>query len=193
MLGQFNVENLAAALLTCLALGKSMEELLENVSRLSIDGRMASIDMGQDFYVLVDYAHTPNGLERLFSFTNKLDVNRKIVVTGNAGERDASKRKYVGRLCVLNNDHVIFTYEDPRFEDPLNIIKDLTELVRDKDNYETVIDRHDAIEKAIMMAEPKDLVMILGKGNEDWEEVRGEYLDFNDEEEARKAIKKKLG
>ncbi|MBR2578258.1 MAG: UDP-N-acetylmuramoyl-L-alanyl-D-glutamate--2,6-diaminopimelate ligase, partial [Erysipelotrichaceae bacterium] len=89
--------------------------------------------------------------------------------------------------------HVIFTYEDPRFEDPLNIISDLTELVRDKNNYETVIDRHEAIEKAIMMAEPDDLIMILGKGNEDWEEVRGEFLDFNDEEEARKAIKKKLG
>ncbi|MBR2577550.1 MAG: UDP-N-acetylmuramyl-tripeptide synthetase, partial [Erysipelotrichaceae bacterium] len=111
LLGQFNIENLAAALLTCLALGKSMEELLVNIGKLSIDGRMSSIDLGQDFYVLVDYAHTPNGLRRLFSFTNKLDVNRKIVVTGNAGERDASKRKYVGKLCVENNDHVIFTYE----------------------------------------------------------------------------------
>ena len=193
LLGQFNIENLAAALLSCLALGKAMEELIPNISELSIDGRMSSINMGQDFYVLVDYAHTPNGLERLFSFTNKLDVGRKIVVTGNAGERDASKRKFVGKLCVENNDHVIFTYEDPRFEDPYNIVKDLTELVKDRDNYETVIDRHEAIEKAIMMAEPNDLIMILGKGNEDWEEVKGEFLDFNDEEEARRAIKKKLG
>ena len=192
LLGSFNVENLSAAMLTCLELGFSFEDILKNIDKLSIDGRMSSIRMGQDFYVLVDYAHTPNGLSRLFEFTNKLDVNRRIVVTGNAGERDASKRKYVGQLCVENNDHVIFTYEDPRFEDPLNVIKDLTELVQDKDNYETVIDRHEAIEKAIMMAEEKDLVMILGKGNEDWEEIRGEFIDFNDEDEARKAINKKL-
>ena len=192
LLGQFNIENLAAALLACLKLDRTFEELEKNVPNLTVDGRMTPIDNGQDFYVLVDYAHTPNGLRRLFDFTNRLDVKRRIVVTGNAGERDASKRKYVGKLCVENNDHVIFTYEDPRFEDPLAIINDLTELVRDRDNYETVLDRHEAIEKAIMMANTGDLVMILGKGNEDWDEVRGEFIDFNDEEEALKALKKRM-
>lgn len=192
LLGIFNVENLACALLTCIENGFKLENLLLNIDKLRIDGRMQSVNLGQDFYVLIDYAHTPNGLRRLFEFTNKLNVERKIVVTGNAGERDASKRKYVGELCVNNNDHVIFCYEDPRFEDPLNIINDLTELVKDKDNYETIVDRHMAIETAIMSAKPNDLIMILGKGNENYEEIRGESIHFNDVDEASKAILKKL-
>ena len=192
LLGSFNVENLALALLICLNLGYDISDLIKRIKNLYVDGRMTSVDLGQDFFVLVDYAHTPNGLRRLFDFTNQLDVNKRIVVTGNAGERDASKRKYVGELCVLNNDHVIFTYEDPRFEDPLNVIKDLTELVQDKDNYETIVDRAKAIETAIMNASKNDLIMILGKGNEDYEEIKGEFIDFNDIDEAKKAIKKKL-
>ena len=169
-----------------------MEHLLNNLSKLKIAGRMESINLGQNFYVLVDYAHTPNGLSRLFEFTNKLNVNNKIVVTGNAGERDASKRKYVGKLCSDNNDHVIFTYEDPRFEDPYNVVKDLCELIKDNDNYETIIDRQEAIKKAINMANEKDLVMILGKGSEDWEEIKGEFIEFNDVEKAKEAIKETL-
>ena len=192
LLGQFNIENLACALLVCLNLGFDFEYLLKNINKLSVDGRMTSINCGQDFYVLVDYAHTPNGLKRLFEFTNKLNVNKKIVVTGNAGERDASKRKYVGELCVLNNDHVIFCYEDPRFENPLKIIEDLTELVKDRNNYETIVDRKDAIKKAINMANKNDLIMILGKGNEDWQEIRGEFIEFNDCTEAKKAIMERL-
>ena len=192
LLGQFNIENLACALLTCLNMGFNMEHLLNNLSKLKIAGRMESINLGQNFYVLVDYAHTPNGLSRLFEFTNKLNVNNKIVVTGNAGERDASKRKYVGKLCSDNNDHVIFTYEDPRFENPYNVVKDLCELIKDNDNYETVIDRQEAIKKAINMANEKDLVMILGKGSEDWEEIKGEFIEFNDVEKAKEAIKETL-
>ena len=192
LLGKFNIENLAAAILACLKLDFSFEQISKNIDSLFIDGRMMSINLGQDFHVLVDYAHTPNGLKSLFEFTNKLKVNKKIVVTGNAGQRDASKRKYVGELCVLNNDHVIFTYEDPRFEDPLKIIDDLTELVKDKNNYETVIDRKEAIIKAINMANKDDLIMILGKGNEDWQIIKGEFIEFNDCEQAKKAIKEKL-
>lgn len=192
LLGQFNIENLSLAILVCLNLGKTFEELITRINNLFVPGRMYSVNLGQDFYVLVDYAHTPNGLRRLFDFTNKLNVNRRIIVTGNAGERDASKRKYVGELCVLNNDYVYFTYEDPRFEDPLNVIKDLTELVKDKNNYETIVDRHEAIETAILNANKNDLIMILGKGNEDYEEIKGEFIDFNDIDEATKAIKRKL-
>ncbi len=192
LLGNFNIENLACALLSCLNLGFDINDLLKNLDKLKIDGRMTSINCGQDFYVLVDYAHTPNGLSRLFEFTNKLNVNKKIVVTGNAGERDASKRKYVGKLCSDNNDHVIFTYEDPRFEDPYNVVKDLCELIQDKTNYETVIDRQEAIEKAVNMANEKDLVMILGKGSEDWQEIKGKFIEFSDVKKAKEAIEKRL-
>ena len=192
LLGQFNIENLSCALLIGMYLGFDLYHLLRNIDKLSISGRMNSINLGQDFYVLVDYAHTPNGLARLFEFTNKLEVNKKIVVTGNAGERDASKRKYVGKLCADNNDHVIFTYEDPRYEDPYNVVKDLCELIQDKSNYETVIDREEAINKAINMANKNDLVMILGKGSEDWQEIKGEFIEFSDIEKAKQAIMKRM-
>lgn len=190
LLAAFNVENLSAALLTLLKLGLPFEQAIRNVGQLDVDGRMQSIDLGQNYYVLVDYAHTPNGLRHLFEFTNKLDLRRRIVVTGNAGGRDAGKRHDVGYLCATNNDYVIFTMEDPRFEDPLDIIADLTADIADLKNYETIVDRAKAIDRAIQMAGPGDLVMILGKGNEDYQLIKDVYVPFNDIAEAVKAINK---
>lgn len=190
LLAAFNVENLSAAITALLMLGFEFNRTVKNISSLDVDGRMQSINLGQDFYVLVDYAHTPNGLRRLFEFTNQLTLNRRIVVTGNAGGRDAGKRHDVGYLCATNNDYVIFTMEDPRFEDPLAIIEDLTADIKDMANYETVVDRAEAIKRAIELAETNDLVMILGKGNEDYQLIKDEYVPFNDIDEAIKAIKR---
>ncbi len=192
LLGGFNVENLAAALLTCLSLGEKMEDLLKNVKDLGVDGRMQAVRKGQDFYVLVDYAHTPNGLRRLFEFTKTLKINRSIVVMGQAGRRDAFKRKTVGEMLVKNCDHVIMTYEDPRDEDISHILDDMCENIRDYTNYERIPDRHEAIRHAVMVAEKNDMVMILGKGNETYEKLRDGTIYFNDIEEAEKAIEERL-
>lgn len=192
LLGNFNAENLACALLTLVELGFDFEELIKHTSEFTIPGRMDVIDEGQDFHVIVDYAHTPNGLTRLFEFVNTLDVNRVISVSGQAGERDATKRKYVGKIIADNSDKVFFTYEDPRHEDVNHIIDDMTELIKDKTNYERVLDRHEAIEKAIFYADKNDLVLILGKGQEDGNYIGDEWVYFVDNEEAIKAIKKKL-
>lgn len=192
LLASFNVENLSAAILSIIALGKTFEEAVERIQELDVDGRMQAINMGQDFYVLVDYAHTPNGLRRLFEFTNTLNIGKRIVVTGNAGERDAGKRHDVGYLCATNNDYVIFTMEDPRNEDPLHVIEDMMQDIRHLNNYETVVDRGQAIRRAIEIADKGDMIMILGKGNEDWHLVKGEYIEFNDIREARKALEEHL-
>ncbi len=191
LLGKFNVENLMAALACCLSLGFEIYHLLNNLPALFVDGRMNSVNTDDDYYVIVDYAHTPNGLRRLFEFTNTLNINRTIVVIGQAGERDPYKRKDVGKIVADNAQLAIFTYEDPRNEDVDSIIEMMTTDIKDYDNYLIIKDRHEAIEKAIMSAQKNDMVLILGKGNEDYQLIKGECIDFNDIDEAKKAIAKK--
>ena len=125
LLGDFNVYNLAGALLACLQLGFKLDDLLENVKKLNVDGRLQILNTRTPYYVMVDYAHTPNGISRLLNFVHTLDINRSIVVIGQAGERDAFKRPKVGNVVVENATHAIFTYEDPRSEDPMKICEDI--------------------------------------------------------------------
>lgn len=192
LLGKFNIENLSCALLICLKLGFDINELINNISKLNIDGRMQAINLGQNFHLVVDYAHTPNGLNRLFEFLKILDVNDVIIVMGQAGERDPFKRKIVGELLVKNADHVILTYEDPRSEDIRSIIDMMLENVKDYDNYEIIIDRHEAIAHAVNIAKENDIVLILGKGNETYEKLKDGTIYFNDIEEAIEALEKRL-
>ena len=138
---------------------------------------------------LPDYAHTPNGITKLLNFVHTLNINRSIVVIGQAGERDPYKRPKVGNVVVENASYAIFCYEDPRSEDPVNICNDIISELKDThSNYEIVIDRREAIEKAINMANDGDMVLILGKGNETYQKLKNETIYFNDIEEAYKAV-----
>ena len=190
LLGDFNVSNLAAGMLSCLCLGFKMEEIIPRIKYIKVDGRLELLDTKTPYYVMVDYAHTPNGISRLLNFVHTLDINRSIVVIGQAGERDYLKRPQVGNVVVNNASYAIFTYEDPRSEDPKDICDDIIkELKVDHDNYEIVIDRREAIQKAVDMASDKDMVLILGKGNETYQKLKNETIYFNDIEEAYKAVK----
>ena len=140
---------------------------------------------------MVDYAHTPNGIKNLLNFVHTLDINRSIVVIGSAGERDRIKRPIMGKTVLDNASYAIFTYEDPRSEDPLDIINMLISDVKDYSNYEIEVDRHKAIEKAINMAKEKDMVLVLGKGNETYEKLKNEVIYFNDIEECLNAVRKR--
>lgn len=194
LLGDFNVYNLCAGLLTCLCMGFELNELLKNIKYLKIDGRLDMLDVGQNYYVMVDYAHTPNGITKLLNFVHTLDINRSIVVIGQAGERDYLKRPIVGEVVVNNASYAIFTYEDPRSENPKDICEDIIKNIKDThNNYEIVIDRHEAIKKAINMAQEKDIVLILGKGNETYEKLKDRVIYFNDVEEAMEALKEREG
>lgn len=189
LLGDFNVYNLSCAFLICLALGQKMEDLIERVQNVKISGRLEMLNTNTPYYVMVDYAHTPNGISKLLNFVHTLDINRSIVVIGQAGERDYLKRPKVGNTVVENASYAIFTYEDPRSEDPANICEDIIkELKETHNNYEIVIDRREAIQKAVDMAGPKDIVLILGKGNETYEKLKTETIYFNDIEEAYQAV-----
>ena len=189
LLGDFNVYNLACALLICLSLGFKLEDLLGRLKDVKISGRLEMLNTKTPYYVMVDYAHTPNGITKLLNFVHTLDINKSIVVIGQAGERDYLKRPKVGNVVVENASYAIFTYEDPRSEDPQAICEDIIkELKETHNNYEIVIDRRSAIQKAIDMAGPKDMVLILGKGNETYQKLKTETIYFNDIEEAYQAV-----
>lgn len=189
LLGDFNVYNLSAGMLLCLKLGFPIESLIENIKNIKISGRLELLDTDTKYHVMVDYAHTPNGISKLLNFVHTLNINRSIVVIGQAGERDYLKRPKVGNTVVDNASYAIFTYEDPRSEDPKDICEDIIkELKSTHDNYEIVIDRRKAIERAINIAKDNDMVLILGKGNETYQKLKNETIYFNDIEEAYRAV-----
>ena len=190
--GLFNIYNLSACILALLALGYDIDEIKARIPLIKVSGRLEMIDRGQDFYVMVDYAHTPNGIQKLLEYIRLLPVKRSIVVIGQAGERDPYKRKDVGKIVSDNCDHAIFTYEDPRSEDPKDIINMMIENIKDKNNYSIIIDRHKAIEKAINLAKKEDIVLILGKGNETYQKLKDKTIYFNDIEEAINALDNRL-
>ncbi len=192
LLGDFNVSNLCAALLACLALGMPMDSLIKNIKNLKIRGRLEMLKLDTSYYVMVDYAHTPNGITKLLQFVHSLDINRSIVVIGSAGERDYLKRPVMGEVVLKNATYAIFTSEDPRSEDPKDIADQLVANVKDTYiNYEIVLNRREAIEKAISMAKDKDIILILGKGCETYQKLKNETIYFNDLEEAYNAVAKK--
>ena len=192
LLGEFNVYNLACAMLMCLAMGNDVDKLINNIKNLKISGRLDIIDRGQNFTVMVDYAHTPNGITQLLKFVKGLDVNRIIVVIGQAGERDAVKRREVGRIVATIADLAVFCYEDPRGEDPSEIIDMMCADIQNLNNYVKIIDRSEAIKYAIDVAKENDIVLILGKGNETYEKLKDKVIYFNDEEEAIKHLDNRM-
>lgn len=192
MAGLFNVYNLSAAILVMFALGYKFEDFKDRIKDIYVSGRLEMIDLGQDYYVMVDYAHTPNGITKLLEYVKLLPVKRSIVVIGQAGERDPYKRKQVGEIVAKNCDKAIFTYEDPRSEDPKDIIDMMIENIKDYKNYEIIIDRSKAIKRAIDIADKEDIVLILGKGNETYQKLKDKTIYFNDIEEAKKYIEEKL-
>lgn len=192
MAGMFNVYNLSAAILTIFALGYDFDYIKDKIKNIHVSGRLELINMGQDFYVMVDYAHTPNGISKLLEYVKSLKAKKSIVVIGQAGERDPYKRKYVGEIVAKNCDKAIFTYEDPRSEDPKDIINMMIENIKDYNNYEIIIDRSKAIKRAIDIAKKGDMVLILGKGNETYEKLKDKTIYFNDIEEAKKHLKDRL-
>lgn len=189
MMGDFNVYNLACGILCTVALGFSLDKILPNIPNIKVSGRLELLKTNTPYYVMVDYAHTPNGIANLLNFVHTLNINRSIVVIGQAGERDNLKRPKVGNVVVENASYAIFTYEDPRSEDPMAICEDIIkELKETHNNYEIVIDRRKAIQKAVDMAEDNDMVLVLGKGNETYEKLKDETIYFNDIEEAYNAV-----
>ena len=196
LVGRFNVYNVLAAISAALGEGISLEIILSALLDFrSVPGRFELIDEGQDFTVVVDYAHTPDGLENILKTAEELKKGRIIAVFGCGGDRDKLKRPIMGRIGAKYADIVIVTSDNPRTEDPAQIVAEVAAGVKEvsKDrpalSYEIIESRRDAIRRAIGIAEAGDIILIAGKGHEDYQILADRTIHFDDREEARAAIR----
>ncbi|SEH15348.1 UDP-N-acetylmuramoyl-L-alanyl-D-glutamate--2,6-diaminopimelate ligase [Thermoleophilum album] len=193
--GRFNVENALAALAAVRVLGVPLEQAVAALASFpAVPGRFERIDEGQPFGVLVDYAHTPDSLERLLRAARPLCRGRLWCVFGCGGDRDRGKRPQMGRIAAALADRVVVTSDNPRSEDPEAIIDEIVAGIDGFDGVVREVDRRRAIELAIAAAEPGDLVVIAGKGHEQGQEfAHGRIEPFDDREVARTALLARLG
>ena len=182
LVGEYNIYNLCAAILSLIALKYDINDIIEKVSDITIPkGRCESLEFGQDYKIILDYAHTTDAFLKIYSFLNKVKKGRVITVTGSAGGREKEKRSVMGKVVIDNSDYVIFTMDDPRYEDVNKIINDLVSA-SDRNNYERIIDRKEAIKKAFELAKKDDIVLITGKGRDNYMAIEDKYLPYNDYE-----------
>lgn len=195
--GRFNVYNTLSAIGAALSENVPMDVILSAMRDFkAVAGRFEMVDEGQPFTVIVDYAHTPDGLEKILETANEITKGRIIVVFGCGGDRDPIKRPIMGRIAATKGDIVIVTSDNPRTENPKAIVEEVAEgvleIAKEKPNmeYECIVDRHTAIEKAISLAKEGDTVVIAGKGHEDYQILKDRTIHFDDREEARAALRR---
>lgn len=188
LIGRFNIENAVLAAEAALRLGLSVQQVVVGLeSAPAVPGRFAQIDRGQPFGVFVDYAHTPAGVASLLSTTRLVTEGRIILVFGAGGDRDQTKREPMG-LAATAADVVIITSDNPRSEDPEQIAAAVGVGLVDHPRVDTIIDRRTAIAAALDAAQPDDVVLIAGKGHENYQEINGERLPFDDTGEVEAAL-----
>ena len=180
LLGEFNAYNLCAAILCLLAIDYNIETIIANIENIRVPkGRMEFLKYYQNYSIILDYAHTPDALEKAYEFFNKVKQGRIITVIGSAGGRETEKRPKMGEIVLDNSDYCIFTMDDPRWEDVNEIIDQLVSNCT-KDNYERIINRKEAIRKALSMAKMNDIIFIAGKGDDNYMAIGNEYLPYSD-------------
>ena len=196
LVGEHNVYNVLAAIGVGLSEGLSLDAIREGIHTVqNVPGRFERVEAGQSFTIVVDYAHTEDALVRLLAAAQALKTGRIITVFGCGGDRDRGKRPKMGRAATERSDVVILTSDNPRTEDPLSILKEVEAGVRDalqasRARYEMIPDRRTAIEAAIREAKRGDMVLIAGKGHEDYQIIGKQKFHFDDREVAREAVGK---
>jgi UDP-N-acetylmuramoyl-L-alanyl-D-glutamate--2,6-diaminopimelate ligase len=190
LVGSVNVYNILGAVAASTSLGIDTGAIASGVAALmGVPGRMERVDAGQAFPVYVDYAHTPDALERLLRTVRELGGGRIVTVFGCGGNRDRAKRPLMGRIAAALSDLVIATSDNPRDEDPAEILREIeTGLAAGPAPYRIVVDRRDAIRMAIQEVGVEDSVIIAGKGHEDYQIIAGMRLPFDDRGVARELI-----
>lgn len=186
-IGKFNVSNLLAVYGAAVMLGEKTEDILVVMSTLkSVNGRLDPVRSPEGFTAIVDYAHTPDALENVLNAIHEV-LNGKgqvITVCGAGGNRDKGKRPLMAQEAVKQSDKVIITSDNPRFEDPQDIINDMLAGL-DKQQMKkvlSIVDRKEAIRTACMMAKKGDVILVAGKGHEDYQEIKGVKHHFDDKE-----------
>lgn len=198
LLGQFNIENILAAVSCASSLGVEPGAIVRGLETAPpVPGRFEFLREGQDFTVIVDYAHTPDALDRLLRSVRRLCPGKVITVFGCGGDRDRAKRPVMGKVVGDHSDFAILTSDNPRTEDPALIARQTLEGVLQSslksNRYQTVLKRQEAIEQALHLAGPNDVVIIAGKGHEDYQEIGTTRLPFDDRLVARALLRQMLG
>ena len=192
-IGKFNVSNLLAVYGAAVMLGKKPEDILVILSTLkSVSGRLEPIRAPEGYTAIVDYAHTPDALENVLNAIHEVLDGKGNVITicGAGGNRDKGKRPLMAQEAVKQSDRVIITSDNPRFEEPQDIINDMLAGLNAQQMKKVVsiADRREAIRTACMMAQKGDVILIAGKGHEDYQEIKGVKHHFDDREEVRKVF-----
>ncbi len=191
LIGEHNVMNLLGAVATGVALQLEPDVISRALAGVaSVPGRFERVDAGQDFLVIVDYAHTPDALRRVLETARPLTPGRLGVVFGAGGDRDRGKRPIMGRIAAELADRVWLTSDNPRSEDPDAIIREISVGVvpSPRDGYTSHPDRHEAIRHALAWARTGDTVVIAGKGHETYQVTGGQILPFDDRQVARQVL-----
>lgn len=191
--GKFTVYNTLSVIATCYALGIDKDVVINGLKNTGgVAGRFEAISNDTGISVIVDYAHTPDALENVIKTAREFVKNRIITVFGCGGDRDTTKRPLMGEIVQKYSDICIVTSDNPRTEDPELIIKDILEgLDKNKENYKVVIDRKEAIKEAIEMAQKDDVILIAGKGHENYQIIGKVKHHFDDKEIANEYLHKK--
>ncbi|MBU1065083.1 UDP-N-acetylmuramoyl-L-alanyl-D-glutamate--2,6-diaminopimelate ligase [bacterium] len=192
--GMFNLYNMLAAVSAVLE-DVSLAEIKTGLEQnIVVAGRFQTINQGQDFTVIVDYAHTPDGLLKVLNAARSMNPNRIITVFGCGGDRDPDKRPKMAAITEELSDIAIITDDNPRTEDPKKIVEQVVAGIKGRDSFEYKIihDRHKAIEYGIDIAQTGDLVLIAGKGHETTQTLKDRTIHFNDVEVADEILKEKL-
>jgi len=191
LVGKFSVYNVLAAVAAAMVSGMDLDTIVKAVEQLKgVRGRFELVQEGQDFSVIVDYAHTPDSLENVLKTVRTFTKGKVYVVIGCGGDRDRTKRPLMAQVAVKYAEEPIFTSDNPRSEDPLQILKDMEEGVRGK-HYRSIVKRDEAIQFAIHNAKIGDTVVIAGKGHETYQIIGKETYEFDDRAVAIEEIKKK--
>ncbi|MFT4413465.1 UDP-N-acetylmuramoyl-L-alanyl-D-glutamate--2,6-diaminopimelate ligase [Fredinandcohnia humi] len=189
LIGMFSVYNVLAAIATCMVSRIPLSTIIGAVETVTgVPGRFEIVDKGQDFTVIVDYAHTPDSLRSVLNTVKQFSYGKVIVVIGCGGDRDRSKRPIMAQIAVSNADVSIFTSDNPRSEDPIQILKDMEAGVKGE-TYITIPDREKAIFYAVSNAGEGDIIIIAGKGHETYQIIGENTYDFDDRLVAARAIK----
>ena len=189
LMGMHDIYNILAAWGVCLSEGISPKNIKKGIEAFgSVPGRLERIDCGQDFFVYVDYAHTDDALKNVLTSFKQVSQAKVIVVFGCGGNRDKTKRPKMGEVASQIADYAIVTSDNPRQEDPQTIIQEIMAGFKGK-NFCVVVDRKEAIAKAFSLAQKGEIVLIAGKGHEDYQIFKDKTIHFDDREVARECLK----
>ena len=170
--GRFSVYNSLAAISVALYYGCSTETIKTALENIKVPGRSELVPNNKELSIMIDYAHSPESLQNILQAVKTYTKGRVILVFGCGGDRDKTKRPIMGEIAGRIADYSIVTSDNPRTEDPNMIIKDIEKgISKTKGKYEIIVDRKEAIEKAIKMANKKDIVILAGKGHEPYQEI----------------------